>query len=393
VSGPFGHDWKAEWAIDPEVTYLNHGTVGAPPRRVLAEQQRIRDEIERQPSRFLLRELAEVRFGSSQRERPRLREAADEVGRFLGAEGDEIVFVDNATTGIDAVLASLPLGPDDEILVTDHAYGAVAIAARAYAERAGAGVRTARLPFPPGSAVEVVESIAGSVGERTRLVVVEHVTSATALVLPLAEILERCRTLGVATLVDGAHAPGMLPLDLAALDADWYVGNLHKWAWTPRPLGFVRSAPRRRNAVRSPVVSWGSGRGSTVEFDWPGTRDPTPALAAPAALEMLREVGLAAVRRWNHELVLGAARSLARRWGASFDLDPGWVGSMALVPLPERFAPTDETAGRLRDELLDEERIEVQIGARDGRLWARIAAQIYNQASDFERLGEAIDRR
>jgi isopenicillin-N epimerase len=382
----------AEWALDPGITYLNHGTVGATPRRVLEVQQRIRDEIERQPSSFLLRELSAVAVGAPLGT-PRLRAAAGAVAAFLGARGEDLVFVDNATTGVNAVLGSLDLRAGDEILVTDLVYGSVALIAEFVARRTGAHVRTVPLPFPPESPRAVADAVAGALGPRTRVAVVEHVTSETALVLPVEEIAARCRAKGTALLVDGAHGPGALALDLPSIGADWYTGNLHKWAFTPRSSGILWAAPARQATLHPPVISWGLDQGFTTEFDCVGTRDPSPHLAAPAAIEFLTELGPGAVRAYNHALAWEAAGRLAARWGTRVPVPEEMAGTMVTVPLPARAGGTEEAARSLRDALLFEDRIEVQLHAWRGSLWVRISAQVYNEIADYERLAEAVLRR
>ena len=253
---PFGRSLLAEFPLDPSITYLNHGTVGLTPRRVLAAQQAIRDEIERQPSRFLLRELtvSSTSVGMPRAETPRLRVAANAVASFLGARGDDVVFVDNATTGANAVLRSFPFEPGDEVLVTDLGYGGVTNAARFAARERGATVTTVTMPWPP-RATDLADAIVEAVTPRTRLAIVDHVTAETALVLPVADIAARLRARGVAALVDGAHAPGAIPVDITALDVDWYVGNLHKWMWVPRSSGILWAAPARQAALHPPVIS------------------------------------------------------------------------------------------------------------------------------------------
>jgi isopenicillin-N epimerase len=386
----FGHAMRAHWALDPAVTYLNHGTVGSPPRRVLAAQQAIRDAIERQPARYLVRELADVGDGAPRTMRPRLRTAADAVAGFLGARGEDLAFVDNATAGVNAVLRSLRFEPGDEILLTDHAYGAVARVAEFVARQWGARVATVELPFPRTDPAAVVEAIAGALGPRTRIAIVDHVTSETALVLPLAEIAARCRARGVPVLVDGAHAPGALDLELPALGVDWYAANLHKWAWAPRSCGILWASPARQKDLHPPVISWGLDKGFTHEFDWVGTRDPSAYLAAPEGIAWMRELGLEAVRGYNHALAWEGACGLAGRWGTAFEIGETMVGVMATIPLPGRMGTTREDAQRLKDGLLFEDRIEVATHARHGRVWVRISAQIYNQPSDLERLAEAV---
>jgi len=381
------------WPLDPDVTYLNHGTVGAPPRRVLAAQQAIRDEIEKQPSRFLLRELSAITVGVPQAAPPRMRAAADQVAAFLGARGNDLVFVDNATTGVNAVLRSFPLAEGDEIIIGDHAYGAIANAAAFHARERGARVLTVELPDPARGAGAFVESVVQAVGPRTRLAIVDHVTSESALVLPIAEIIARCHDQGVAVLIDGAHAPGALPLDVPALGADWYVGNLHKWAYAPRSCAFLWAAAGRQENLHPVVISWGLGQGFLDEFDWVGTRDPKAYLAAPAGIAFMRELGIEAVRSYNHRLAWEGAAFLSERLRTSFTAAESMVGSMATVPLPERMGSTSEDAARLRDALLFKDRIEVQLHAWHGRLWVRISTQIYNEIADVERLAAAIVAR
>ncbi len=379
----------AEWPLDPRRTYLNHGTVGVTPLRVTAAQRAIADEIERQPSRFILRELTEITVGQRQREIPRLREAASIVARFLGARGEELVFVDNATTGANAVLRSFPFQPGDEILVADLGYGGVTRAALFAAREKGATVRTVAMPYP-FTADGLIQAWSAAPGPRTRLAVVDHIASETAIVLPLAQIAAALKRQGVAVLADGAHAPEQLPLDIPSLGVDWYTGNLHKWAWTPRSSGILWAAHERQAGLHPAVISWGLDEGFTKEFDLVGTRDPTAHLAAPAALALFREWGLDEIRHYNHELAWAAARSLADRWGTEFCTPEELVGSMAMVTLPAGAGTTREEALGLRESLLLEDGIEVQVHAYRGQVRARISAQIYNDMSDVNRLADAV---
>ena len=383
----------AHWLLDPAITYLNHGTVGAPPRRVLEAQQRIRDEIERQPSRFLLRELSSTTVGMPRSSLPRMRAAAEEVASFLGARGEDLVFVDNATTGINAVLGSFDLREGDEVLITDQAYGAIRNAATFHAGVRGARVRVVELPPPARGPSAFLEAVLAAIGPRTRLAVMDHVTSESALVLPIADIVARCRERGVAVLVDGAHAPGALALDVPAIGADWYVGNLHKWAHAPRSSGFLWAAKERQQGLHPPVISWGLEKGFTAEFDWVGTKDPTPYLAAPEGILFMRELGPEAMRAHSHGVAWEAARLLGERWKTPYEIPEEMVGTMVTVPLPDRLGSSSEDAARIRDALLLEDRIEVQLHAWKGRLWTRVSAQIYNDIADVERLAAAITAR
>jgi len=386
----FGRSWLSQWMLDPSVVYLNHGTVGAPPRRVLEAQQSIRDEIERQPSKALLRELSAVSIGMPRQEAPRLRAAALQVASFVGAREEDLVFVENATTGLNAVLRSFPLREGDEVLVTDHGYGGVVNAAVFHAGERGASVRVAELPPASRGKGAFADAVVSAIGPRTRLAVIDHVASESALLLPIEEIAARCRERGVAVAVDGAHAPGAIPLDVPSIGADWYVGNLHKWAYAPRSSAFLWAAPGRQEGLHPPVISWGIGRGWTTEFDWVGTRDPSAYLAAPAAIAFMKELGIDAMRAYNHGLAWEGARLLGTAWGTWPGLPESMVGTMATVPLPERLGSSKEDAARLRDALLWEHRIEIQLHAWQRRLWVRISTQIYNELSDVERLANAI---
>jgi isopenicillin-N epimerase len=390
----FGRSFLAHWSFDPAITYLNHGTVGAPPRKVLEAQQALRDEIERQPSKFLLRELTEVGIGGPHApERPRLRVAAAAVAEFLGAAAEDLAFVDNATTGANSVLRSLRLEAGEEILVTNHGYGGITNAARYAARERGATLRTLELPFPWAADEEIVARIAAALGPRTKLAIVDHIAADSALIFPVRRIVEACHAQGVPVLIDGAHAPGAITLDIPSLGADYYTGNLHKWCWSPRSSGVLWVDPSRQKDLHSAVISWGLDLGLSQEFDLPGTRDPTPHLAAPAAIELMRSWGVEAIQGWNHRLAFDSAIRLSQRWGTEFSTPESMVGPMVVIAVPAALGSTREEALALRDALLFEDGIEIPVTARDGRLWVRLAIQIYNDASDVDRLGAAIEKR
>ena len=379
------------WLLDPQDVYLNHGTVGVTPRRVLEAQQALRDAIERQPARFLVRELLSLDPGPSSRP-IRLRTVADQVGSFLGARGEDIVFVDNASSGVNAVLRSLRLQAGDEILLFDHAYGAVARIAAFVAREHGARVVTVPLPFPITDASSCLAALEDGLTPHTRIVVLDHITSETALVLPLAQMAALCRDKGVPVLADGAHAPGAIHLDIPALGVDWYTANLHKWAFAPRGCGVLWAAPGRREGLHPNIISWGLDLGWHQEFDWTGTRDPTPFLCAPAGIAFITDfLGTQAMREHNHALAWHAAQHLAARWGLSWVTPESMVGCMVTVPLPSRLGTDASDASRLKDWLLFERRIEAPIMPRGARLWARLSFQVYNDLDDIERFAAAID--
>jgi isopenicillin-N epimerase len=357
---------------------------------VLEVQQALRDEMERQPARFLLRELSAL-SGPSDRAVPRLREAALAVARFLGVRGEDLVFVDNATTGVNAVLRSLKLSPGDEILITNRAYGAVLNAARFVAEQAQARLVEVRFPFPVGDPSALINALDEALSPRTRLAILDHITAETALLLPLAEMAACCRAAGVPVLIDGAHAPGAIDLNIASLGVDYYTGNLHKWALAPKGCAFLWAASERQQDLHPPVISWGLGRGFTQEFDWVGTKDPTPYLAAPAALDLMREWGLEAMRNYNHRLAWEAASRLSSRWGTDLPTPEAMVGCMVTLPLPKPLGQTREEAARLQYTLLYEHQIEAPVLCLEERLWVRISAQIYNDLDDIERFAQVVE--
>jgi isopenicillin-N epimerase len=384
----FGSSLRDRWLLDPAVAYLNHGTVGSPPRRVLEHQRRLVDRIERHPARFMLRDLADP---TASGKTSLMREAAAQVASFVGADGSDVMFVDNATAGINAVLRSFPFERGDEIVITALGYGGIARAAERAARTSGATLRTIALPGPGAPAEELVEAVARGISAATRVIVVDHLTSSTALVLPIAEIAAAVHDRGALVLVDGAHVPGNVSLDIASLGVDWYVANLHKWAWAPRSCGILWTSAAQQPHLFPTVTSWGLDNGLAAEFDLPGTRDPSAFLTAPFAIDLMREYGLEAVYAYNHGLAWWAAQHLADAWAVPFTTPESMIGAMATIPLPRHLGSTDRDAERLRAslELLD---IEVPILVAPDGLAVRISAQIYCDRADVERLVDGVAR-
>ena len=396
----FGAHLRDQWMLDPAVTYLNHGTVGAPPRQILELQQSIRNDIERQPATYLLRNLADV-DGKPRRAAPLMRDAAAVVAQFVGADVDDLVFLDNATTGANAVLRSYPFVPGDEILVTTFGYGGVTNVANYVARTQGLVVRTITMP-PPNPAVgsvhpqayidAIAAAIGGNTAGRTKMLLIDHITASTALIMPIAEIAAVCHDRGVLVLVDGAHGPGSIALDIPALGVDWYFGNLHKWAWTPRSAGLLWVAPQHHSYLHAPVTSWGLDRGIAAEFDAFGTRDPSPYLAAPGSIEMMESWGLEDIFDYNHNLAWQAGQLLSTRWNMPFSTPEQMIASMVCVTLPTRLGSTIHDAQRVRDALLFDANIEVPTTATETGMTMRVSTQVYNDLEDIDRLGDAIDR-
>jgi len=385
----FGRSLLPLWPLDPAATYLNHGTVGVVPNRVAEAQRALRDRIERHPARFMLRDLWSF-TGSATGGPTLMRQAAAEIAAFVGARADDLVFVDNTTTGVNAVLRSMSFAPGDELVVTDHIYGGLLTAVQYIARTSGAHVRVVEMPYPAFDPAESVARVSAAITARTKLVIVDHIAAESAVVFPVHEMVRACKTKGATVLVDGAHVPGQLPLDVSSIGADYYVANLHKWAMAPRSSAFMVVAPEHQATLHPAVISWGLDQGFLQEFDWVGTRDPSPWLVAPEGVRFLNDLGYDALRKYNHDLAWHAAQHLTERWGTPLQIDESAVGSMVSVMTPESIGTTKADAVRLRDRLLFDHNIEVQVHARAGRVWVRVSAQAYNDRADIEQLGRAV---
>ena len=363
------------------MSYLNHGAFGAVPIGVQRAQQRIRDEIDANPIRFFAQGLLD-----------RIIHTRRHLATFLGADPDNTALVANTTTGVAAVLQSVRLGAGEEVLLTDHAYGAVAMSVRRQCRRAGATARTVAVPLSASDAEVVARVRAALRPGRTRLLVVDHIASATAQVLPVAAIAAAAREHDIAVLVDGAHVPGMLPVHVDAIGADFWVGNLHKWAFAPRGTAVLSVAPAWRRRMEPLVVSWEHETGFPLSLEFQGTLDYSPWLAAPAGLFTLRTLGVDAVCAHNAALaaygqrVVGAALGVA----PADQPDPGEPAAMRILPLPAGLATTVTEAIALRQHIADKLATEVAVMAWGGRGWLRLSAQVYNRADDYDRLAERL---
>jgi isopenicillin-N epimerase len=358
---------------------------------VLAHQRALQDEIERHPARYLLRELADVHAEGLGRT-PRMREAAAAVSEFVGLTADdELVFVDNITTGANAVLRSFPFRAGDEILVTSLGYGGILRAATFTARDRGCTLRTLDMPRPGAAPEQFLDAVVAGLAPHTRLLIIDHLSASTALLLPIVEIAQECHRRGVLVFADGAHVPGNVPLDIASLGVDWYCANLHKWAWAPRSCGFLWAAAEQRSHLHPAVISWGLDNGITAEFDRTGTRDPSPYLTAPFAIDHMREHGLEAIYAYNHGLAWWAGSMLSEAWGTPFTTPESMIGAMVSVRLPTRFEATDASAESVRSAL-ESAGFELPVFVGPHGLETRVALQIYCEHDDVKRLADAVVR-
>ena len=380
------------WRLDPDVIHLNHGSFGATPAPALQEQRRLRDAMESNPTRWFLADY-----------QPALDQARSRVADYVGTDPAGLAFVNNATEGVNSVLRSLEadLRPGDEIVVTDHSYNACRNAVTVTAARAGARVVTADIPFPLRSASEVTDRILGVVTDRTRLLMIDAVTSPTALVLPLAEIVTALEP-EVQVLVDAAHAPGMIDFDVTGLGASYVTANCHKWMCSPKGSALLYVREDHRDRVYPAVISHGYNGGWPAEgghlhtqFDWTGTDDPTAWLATPAALDAMAGLhpdGWDGVMRSNRDLCLTARDMLTDLLGIEAPAPDGMIGAIASVPLPRSLSPGGTIFNPLMTTLRGRWNIEVMVMSwpdPSGSL-LRVSTQQYNTVEDLERLVEAV---
>ncbi len=380
------------WPLERGVIFLNHGSFGACPVEVLRHQAALRAEMEAEPVRFLSRELDD-----------RLDAARRALAAFVGADPDDLAFVVNATSGVNAVLRSLAFRPGDELLTTDHAYNACKNTLDFVAGRADARVVVARVPFPVASPAEVVDAVMARVTPGTRLALLDHVTSPTALVLPIERLIADLAGRGVEVMVDGAHAPGMVPLDLRTLGAAYYSGNCHKWLCAPKGSAFLWVRRDRRPDVRPLTISHGANATRTdrsrfhLEFDWTGTSDPTAWLTVPAAIEYLGSLlpgGWPALMARNRALALEARQLVCTAAATPPPCPDEMVGSLASIVLPD--GPPADIGWRrpdpLQRRLFDGWGIEVPVMSWPAapRRLLRISAQLYNRRDHYARLAEAL---
>lgn len=376
----FGTDLRPLFVLEEGSVHLNHGSYGATPFAVLEAQSAWRTRMEAEPSRFM-----EFEF------RPAVRAAANRLAPYLGVDGDRLALVENPTLAVNAILRSLDLKPGDRILINDQTYGAVRNTVRFVCSMTGAEIAEWTLPFPAESPEQSLAAFEMALADaKPRVAIIDHVTSATALVLPVKAMSAAARDHGALVLIDGAHAPGMLALDIAALDADWYTGTCHKWLFAAKGCAFLWAGDRVIDRLHPAAISHGYGGGFCEEFDWVGTRDGSAHHALPAALDFVDRFGIEAIRTHNHALAIAAGRRLAGAWGTEMGQPENMVGSMVMVRLPDGYGSGFDTARDLRLRLLQENAIQTRINPLADGLYARISSQIYNHIAEIDLLADAV---
>ena len=377
----FGKAIRSQWLLDDTITFLNHGSFGACPREVLEAQRRLQEQMEAEPVRFMTRELPVL-----------LESSRAALAGFVGARPEDLVFVHNATDGANAVLRSLlpTFKPGDELLTASHAYRAVRQTMVYVAELSGAKVVDAPVPFPLASADEVTEAIARAITPRTKLLVIDHITSPTGVIFPVEAIIRVCKERGVPVLIDGAHVPGQIDLDLETLGADYYVGNCHKWLFAPKGAALLWVAKEHQPKMHPTVISHFLGGGYQTEFAWTGTLDNTAFLSVPAGIAFHQKLAAAGSATYTRQLTLRGREVISAALGVPVASPNEMIGNLATIPLPGSLDASDESVQRLHDTLFDQYRIEIPTMQAGGTLCVRFSSQVYNEMGELERLRDAL---
>ncbi len=372
---------STNWMLDPDIAYLNHGSFGARPIEVFEAQIALKRDFERSPIQFLDREGKE-----------RISAARVTISRFLGCSGEQLGFVENATTAIACVLQSLVLSPSAEIVTTSHVYNGVRQLLRSHSERNGCTYREIDIHTPLKTNAEIVEKIAAGFTDKTKLLVIDHVASVTGIVFPVKEIIALCRDQGIAVLIDGAHAPGMIELNIDALSPDWYVGNLHKWVCGPPGAGFLWVKKKYLDSTHPLTVSHFYQQGFTSEFDWQGTRDITSILGAAIAVDWGTKIGWDKIRKKNHKMAIWMQQCLVEAWGVvpMSPLAGSLIGSMATVQLPSHFPIDELNLKEIRSNIYHRYKVEAPLLVWQGTAVVRVSSQLYSKTDDITKLLAAL---
>ncbi|MBD3672152.1 MAG: aminotransferase class V-fold PLP-dependent enzyme [Planctomycetaceae bacterium] len=381
---------RADFTLDKDVIYLNHGSFGPSTRRTQEARRYWIDRLEQQPMRFLTREME-----------PALQNAMEPLAALVGTDPKNMTFVDNATFGMNVVARTIPLSRGDEVLLTDHEYGAVMRTWRQRCRETGAEMVVKKLPDPIEDRQEIVDEFLSGITEQTKVIVISHVTSATAAILPVQEICQAARQLKIPVCIDGPHAVGMIPVNLEQIGCDFYCASCHKWMSAPFGTGFLYVSPRWQHRVKPAVISWGgsvSGQPASWqdEFNWIGTRDVSGFLAIPEAIRCLEEHGWERFREQTHDMVRNAAQRIETLTGQGPVVpdDRSWYGSMVAIPIPGPITEGEQHGRRdpLQVALRDDYRIEIPVYTWKQTRFIRVSSHLYNTEDDINQLLQALER-
>jgi isopenicillin-N epimerase len=375
------YDLRKHFMLDPRVVFLNHGSFGATPRPVFREYQRWQRELESQPVEFLGRRFTEL-----------MQTARESLAVYLHTEPENIVYTPNVTVSVNIVARSLDLRPGDEVLTTDHEYGACDRTWRFLSKEKGFTYKRQTIPVPIDSPQVFVETLWRGVTSNTKVIFLSHITSPTALILPVAEVCKKARKEGILTIVDGAHAPGQISLDMESLGADFYGGNLHKWLCAPKGAGFLYARAESQNLIKPLIVSWGyesetpSGSPFIDINEWTGTRDIAAYLSVPSAIEFQKSHDWRKVRKACHELAMEAQEKIRLLSGSpAISANDSWFGQFVSIPLPQ-----EADIVKLKADLYGRFKVEVPLIRWSDKNLIRVSFQGYNTSRDLMKLVEAL---
>ncbi len=377
----FGKEIRKRWLLDEDVAFMNHGSFGACPRDVLVAQSEWRTKMEQQLVKFI---TVDAPIG--------LKDSLTKLGAFVGAKEQDIVFVENATSGVNAVVRSLmpTFKPGDELFTTSHVYGAMRKTLHYAADVTGAKVVECIIPFPIQSADQVVEAVKKGITDKTKFAIIDHITSPSALVYPIERIIPLFKERGIPVMVDGAHALGMLDINMEKYGADFYTGNCHKWLYAPKGSAFLYVDPKHQKNIHPTNISHNYLTTFKAEFDWAGTHDPTAWLAVSASLAFIKEIGVDKMRSYGHDLAIEARKMLTQSWGTNFVAPEDMIGMLATLELPGNPKDNDKHTATLHDRLRDEFHCELPVIVLGDHTYVRISCQVYNDISDYEKLDLAV---
>ncbi len=377
----FGSAIRSQWLLEKDITFLNHGSFGACPKKVLEVQRGFQEQMEREPVRFMKREFP-----------AELAKNIAKLSNFVGARPEHLVLVENATMGINAVLRSLmpSFEQGDELLTTSHVYGAVGKTLQYASDCSGATVVQAEVPFPISNAEQIIEALRVKITPKTRLALFDHITSPSGIVFPIKELIAIFKEKGIPVIIDGAHAPGLVDLDLENLGADYYTGNCHKWLFAPKGAAFLWVAPENRSKIHPTVISQDYGASFQEEFAWTGTRDFTPWLSIGAAIDFLNEIGIERSRNYIKPLLIDARKIITEAMGVEYASPIEMLETMVAFPLPGNPKASLKYIDTLHDIIFDEYNIEVPILQVNGHCYLRISVNIYNELSDYQKLADVL---